>query len=109
MFEREASYPFCPLRAARIRSLFFCQHQAVGRMTAFRRGPLPARLQFFQSVLANGFQHHEPRLTLRLFDLLRQALVHHGCHTVEQVQIEITFGVAHSFHAFQSASPHEHR
>ena len=78
-------------------------------MGALCQGLLPACLQLFQSVFANRFQHHEPRFTVRLLDLLQQALVHHGCHAVEQVQIEIAFGVAYSFHAFQIASAHEHR
>ena len=60
-----------PLSAALLRSRFFRQHQAVGGMGAFRRGRLSACLQFFQSILANRFQHHEPRFTLRLLDLLR--------------------------------------
>ena len=78
-------------------------------MGALRQGLLRACLQFFPSVLANRFQHHEPRFTVRLLDLLQQAFVHHRCHTVEQVQIEIAFGVAHSFHTFQTASASEHR
>ena len=78
-------------------------------MGPLRQGPLPACLQFFQSVLANRFQHHEARFTLGWFDLPRQAFVHQGCHTVEQVQVEIGFSVAHSFSAFQCASAHEHR
>ena len=78
-------------------------------MGALGQGLLPAGLEFFQSVLANCFQHHEARFALRLLDLLHQALVHHGCHAVEQIQIEIALGVANGFHAFQSASAHEHR
>ena len=108
VFEREASQPFRTFPAARLGSLLFCQHQAVGGMGAPCRGLFPACLQFFQSVLANRLEHPEPRFSIRLFDLLHQAFVHHGRHTIEQVQIEVTFGVAHGFHAFQIAS-REHR
>jgi len=70
---------------------------------------LPACLQLFQSVFANGFQHGEAWFACRVLDLLRQTLVDHGCDTVEQIQVEIAFGVANSFHPFQIASAYEHR
>ena len=78
-------------------------------MSALRQGSLPTYFQLFESVLAKRFQHHEPRFTLPLLDLLHQAFVHHGCHAIEQVQIEIALGVAYGFHAFQIASAHEYR
>ncbi len=65
--------------------------------------------QFFQTVLADRFQHHEPRFTRGLVDLLHQAFVYHRRHTVKQVQAEIALGVARSFRALQAASAYEHR
>src|ERR1019366_9622088 len=38
VFEPETHHPFRSFRAALLRSLFFCQHQAVGGMGAFRQG-----------------------------------------------------------------------
>ncbi len=78
-------------------------------MGALGQRLLAAGLQLFQSVLANGLQHHESGFTPRRLDLLHQALVHHRRHAVEQVQAQIAFGIAHRFHAFQRASAHEHR
>ena len=109
MLQSEAFEQFLAHCAALLGNLLFCQHQAIGGMGTPRQGLLLARLQFFPRVLSNRFQHHEPRFTVRLLHLLQQAFVHHGCGTVEQVQIEIAFGVADSFHALQRASSHEHR
>ena len=72
-------------------------------------GALSACLQFFQRVLANCFQHAETRFTLARLYLLHQTFIHHRGHALKQIQVEITLGIAHSFYAFQIASPCEHR
>ena len=78
-------------------------------MGALGREFLTAGLELFTRVFANRFEHHEARFAVRLLELLHEAFVHHGCHTVEQIQIEVGFGVAHSFRAFERASSYEHR
>ncbi len=109
MLQCEAFQPFHIFRAALLRPDLFRQYQAVRGMCTLREGILSACLQFFQSVLANRFQHREARFSLRLLNLLHQTLVHHGRYAVEQVQIEIALRVTHGFHTFQIASAHEHR
>ena len=98
-----------PFRAGLLGEFLFSHNQAVGSMSAFGSRLFLAGLQFFASVLADRFEHHEARFSIRLFDLLQQAFIHHGCHAVEQVQIEIAFGVTDRFDCLEGASAHEHR
>src|SRR5205807_1808610 len=65
IFDRQAFQPDRPTHATLLGGLFFCQHQAIGGVGTLRRGLLPAGLQAFESVVANRFEHHEPRFILR--------------------------------------------
>ena len=63
--------------------------------------------QFFEAVLANGFEHEETRFAVGLFDLADQAFVHHGRHPIEDVQAEIFLGVADGLDSFEGAATEE--
>src|SRR5579863_10599117 len=62
----------------------------------------------FEGVFADSGQHEETRFFVDLLHLLHQTFINHGSHGIENVEAEISFGVAHRFHAFQRASAGKH-
>jgi len=84
------------------------QYQAIGAWARLVVALSPLASSFSKAY-RGSFQHHEARFAVRLLDLLYQTFVDHGCHAVQQIQIEITSRVADRFHPFQIATPHKHR
>jgi len=103
----------CPLPAGCVpdllRGRFLCQHQAVGGMGAFHRSLLTADFNFsraYSRIVSSIAKRASPPVagtcSTRLLSTMEPK-------AIEQVQVEIAFGVADSFHAFQIASTDENR
>src|SRR5215813_13675062 len=88
---------------------FLGEDEMIGGVGAARRGPFAARLKALERKLSNGGKHQEARFSLRLLDLLDQALVDHGSHTVEHVESEVSPGVADGLNTLQRAAAGKHR
>ena len=63
--------------------------------------------QALQSILANGFQHHEARLFSRLFGLLQQTIVEECGYSIQYIQSHMVNLVADRFHRLEGAAADE--
>ena len=107
VFEFETIQPLGVAGADIFGSAFFGENQTVGGVGAPCERLFSAGGHFFEAILANGFEHEETRFAVGLFDLADQAFVHHGRHSIEDVEAEIFLGVADGLDGFESAATEE--
>jgi len=103
VFGYEVSHLPGRLRCRSLRGRFLCQHQAVGGMGAFHRSSSPLTFHFSRAY-SRIVSASQSGLRRPLPGLAAPGFCPPWSPCIEQVQVEIAFGVADSFHAFQIAS-----